>query len=63
MKFCINKCPTMVIRPKSFNFSGSPDPIFYIDNHPLSKASCYTYLGISFLNILNLKPIISTLND
>ena len=63
MKFGINKCAIMIIRPKNFDSNGSPDPTFYIDNHPLPKTSCYTYLGIPFPNTLNLKPIISILND
>jgi len=63
MKFGINKCATMIIRSKNFDSNGSPDPTFYIDNHPLPKTSCYTYLGIPFPNTLNLKPIISILND
>ena len=32
MKFGINKCATMIIRPKNFDSNGSPDPTFYIDN-------------------------------
>ena len=59
----INKCATMIIRPKNFDSNGSPDPTFYIDNHPLPKTSYYTYLGIPFPNTLNLKPLISILND
>ena len=39
MKFDINKCATMIIRPKNFDSNGSPDPTFYIDNHPLPKTS------------------------
>jgi len=60
MTFGINKCATIVIRPK--NSPGHhTDPVFKINNVPILQTDCYTYLGISFDNELSLKPVVSLL--
>ena len=62
MTFGINKCATMVIRPKN-DPGTSLDPIFKINNTPIPQTDCYTYLGIPFDNKLSLKPITSHLRN
>lgn len=60
MTFGINKCATMVVRPKNYT-GNSNDPIFKINGVPIPQTTCYTYLGVPFDNKLSLKPIISHL--
>jgi len=60
MTFGINKCATMVIRPKDDSDS-SPDPVFKLGDSPIPQTNCYTYLGIPFDNKLSLNPIKSHL--
>jgi len=60
--FGINKCATMVIRPK--NSTGHhTDPVFKINNVPIPQTDCYIYLGIPFNNKLSLKPVVSLLRQ
>ena len=63
MSFGINKCATMTINPSNFDSSNFNEPTFYLDNQPIPKTSCYTYLGIPFENSLLLNPILSYIND
>jgi len=62
MTFGINKCATMVIRPKN-STDHHTDPVFKINNVPIPQTDCYTHLGIPFDNKLSLKPIISLLRQ
>ena len=62
MTFGINKCATMVIRPKN-NTGHHTDPVFKINNVPIPQTDCYTYLGIPFDNELSLKPVVSLLHQ
>ena len=61
MSFGINKCATMVIRPKN-DPGSSPDPVFKLNSTVIPQTTCYTYLGIPFDNKLSLTPIISHLH-
>ena len=58
MSFGINKCATMVIRPKN-DPGTSAAPIFKINDTPIPQTDGYTYLGIPFDNKLSLRLVIS----
>ena len=63
MKFGINKCATMVVRPDTPLHKNRRDPTFFLGNLEIPKTQCYTYLGIPFDNTLSLKPIIEAMNN
>ena len=63
MQFGINKCASLVVRGEFSSFLYNSNPTFYLSSQELPKTNCYTYLGVSFSNDLELKPIIQRVNN
>jgi len=63
MKFDVNKCATMVVRPDTLMSRSKRDPIFYIAGQQIPTTDYYTYLGIPFDKYLSLDSVLKILNN
>ena len=64
MTFGINKCATLVVKPKNFIPSRHyENPTFRLGMNYIPSTNQYTYLGIPFNESLDLKPIIAKMNS